>query len=86
MKHLTPISETELESRYDSFLDDAYGEVNIGGYTYSTSHALKEVDPIAYREGLNNWIDSEIDNTIKEVEGEYYNLEDIDNLDDDSDE
>ena len=66
-------SDRDLEARYDEFLDEVYGEVKIGGYFYSTSHALKEVDPIAYREGFNNWIDSEMSdgNLFETDDGEY---------------
>ena len=39
------------DSEYDAYLDEVYGEVEIGGYTYSTSNAIKNVDPTAYRCG-----------------------------------
>lgn len=42
----------QIEEAYDSLLDDCHDEVKIAGYTYSTSEALKAVDPIAYRCGL----------------------------------
>lgn len=53
------LSERDAEERYDEFLDNVFGEVNIGGYFYNTSYALKEIDPTAYREDFNNWLDSE---------------------------
>lgn len=61
---MTTYNDRELETRFDEFLDECYPEVKIAGYTYSTSHALKEIDPIAYREGFNNWLDSEISEGI----------------------
>ena len=39
------------EKQYDEMLDDIYGDVKIAGFTYSTSCALKELDPTAYRCG-----------------------------------
>lgn len=53
------LEEFELEEFYQDFLDDIYGQVNIGGYKYDTSMALKNIDPTAYRCGFNDWLDSE---------------------------
>lgn len=47
------------EERYDEMLDDVYGTVEIAGYTFDTSRALKELDPTAYRCGLVDFEDSE---------------------------
>jgi hypothetical protein len=51
------MSEYEIELAFDEFLDEVYGEVQIGAYTYATSSALKNVDPIAYRIGLSEFED-----------------------------
>jgi len=68
-------SERDILSRYDDFLDEVYGEVQIGPYKYATSHALKLIDETAYRCGFNDWTDSEIqDNRLIEYKGEYYEL------------
>lgn len=48
----------ELYEQYDEMLDEVYGEVQIGGYSYYTSNVLKNVDPIAYEEGFNDYVDS----------------------------
>lgn len=69
----TELTESDLETRYDEFLESVYGDCNIAGYQYSTADALKEVDPIAYREGFNNWIDSEVkDGNLIEHDNTYY--------------
>ena len=47
--------EYELAHQYDEFLDEIYGTVVIAGYQYNTSQALKEVDPIAYSVGMNDY-------------------------------
>jgi hypothetical protein len=49
------ITDYDLEELYEEFLDECYGTVTIGGYEYSTSDALKSVDPTAFRCGLNDW-------------------------------
>jgi len=49
------INEYELEQAYNEMLDEVYGTVKIAGYEYDTSRALKEIDPIAYHVGLNDY-------------------------------
>lgn len=49
------MNEYELAQRYDEFLDEVYGTVKVAGYEYNTSQTLKEVDPIAYRVGMNDY-------------------------------
>lgn len=48
------------EERYDDMLDELYGDVEIAGLTYSTSRALKEIDPTAYRVGFADWEDDNV--------------------------
>lgn len=57
----------ELEERYDDMLNECYGTVEIAGMEYETRRALAELDPIAYRCGFNDWIDSELGETIEEI-------------------
>ena len=47
-----------LAERYRMILDDVYGEVDIAGMTFYSSSALEELDPIAFRCGVNDYIDS----------------------------
>ena len=43
------------DDEYDEMLDDVYGDVEICGMNYSSSQALKELDPIAYRCGKGDY-------------------------------
>ena len=43
---------------FDDYLDEVHGRVQVCGYVYSASYALKEVDPIAYEEEYLNWADA----------------------------
>lgn len=52
--------EGEAEEAVAESLDDIYGTVTIAGMEYTTSEALKSVDPIAWRCLLADMI-SEID-------------------------
>ena len=49
----------EAEEAYDDMLDEVSGPVRIGSLEFSASRVLREVDPIAYRVGLHDFIDSE---------------------------
>lgn len=51
---IDPDDYTEV---FDDSLDSE-GPVYIAGYEFNVSYALKKLDEIAYREGLNNFVDS----------------------------
>jgi hypothetical protein len=59
-----PVSERDLESRYDEMLDECYGEVSIAGHEYLTSRALRDVDPIAYRVGYADFVSYLLDDEL----------------------
>ena len=48
----------DYEDQFDESLDDSIPEIEIGCLTYSPSHVLKNVDPVAYRCGLNDFVNS----------------------------
>tara|TARA_R110000824_G_scaffold35603_2_gene111393 strand:- start:16066 stop:16335 length:270 start_codon:yes stop_codon:yes gene_type:complete len=50
-------SQADLEDMFDEMLDEE-GEIHIGSLTYSKSWALKQLDPTAYRIGVNELEDS----------------------------
>jgi len=50
------ITEDQALEMYDDLLDDD-GPVRIGNLTYSASQVLREVDPVAYRCGFNDYVD-----------------------------
>jgi len=49
------ITEHEAYEMYDEMLDECHEDVKICGMLYNTSRALKDVDPIAYRCGFNDY-------------------------------
>ena len=51
----------DYEDQFDESLDDSIPEIEIGCLTYSPSHVLKNVDPVAYRCSLNDFVDSQFD-------------------------
>jgi hypothetical protein len=71
------LENNENIDEYDDVLDDSYGEIDVCGIKYSASHLLKEVDPIAYSCGMNDFNDSR----ISEIEEKIHELkEEIDEI------
>lgn len=62
------LTDHELHERFDDMLDDVYGDVEIAGMTYPASRTLLRVDPIAYRVSFNDWLDSELGETLTDEE------------------
>lgn len=58
------VTEAEALEMYEEMLDDCEGPVELCGMTYSASHVLREVDPVAYRCGFNDYVDSLTDDDI----------------------
>ncbi len=48
----------DVYDAYNDMLDDCSPMVRIGNLEYMPSEVLKRVDPIAYRCGLNDYLDS----------------------------
>ena len=82
----------DYEDQFDEMLDES-GEIEIGCLTYSPSHVLKNVDPVAYRCSLNDFVDSldvedsdeykalqeEIDQLKSDIEDLESEIEDLEN-------
>lgn len=49
--------EQENRERYDEFLNEFCPVVEIGALKYDASEVLKAVDPIAYRIGMQEYLD-----------------------------
>ena len=81
------------EDQFDEMLDDSIPEIEIGCLTYSPSRVLKNVDPVAYRCSLNDFVDSldvedsdeykalqsEIDDIQDEIDQLQSDIEDLEN-------
>ena len=83
----------DYEDQFDESLDESIPEIEIGCLTYLPSHVLKNVDPTAYRCGLNDFVDSldiedsdeykalqeEIDQLESDIEDLESEIEDLEN-------
>ena len=65
-ENLNPL---DTEVLYADMLDECYGECEIAGMKFTTSRALKELDPTAFRCGEADYIDSL---SLVEINGDYY--------------
>ena len=52
------IYELDLYKMYDDMIDECNEEITISGMRYCASRVLKYADPIAYRCGFSDYIDS----------------------------
>ena len=79
------ITESEVERQYDDILDEY--PVVIGSLEYSGSHVLQNIDPIAYRCGFLDYVDSMSLDQLCDygMDSDDY-VEDIDSLWDDFEE
>lgn len=62
------VTDAMDDSYYADMLDELYSTVSICGYEYSASHALKEIDPTAYRCGMIDYYASLECDIISELE------------------
>lgn len=68
--------EGDFTDQYEELLDEM-GDVEIGNLSYSPSHVLKNVDPIAYRQGLLDYIDGLDPSEFPEVQEMEERLEEL---------
>jgi hypothetical protein len=65
----TTITEQQAYEIYDDMLDDCYGMIDVCGYKYDASTALKRIDPIAYNVGFSDYIANCMEEDGYEIEG-----------------
>lgn len=66
----------ELEDMYEEMLNECYEPVSICGFNYDQGHALRNLDPIAFRCGVSDWEGEEFEEVrlddMTEDEQEHY--------------
>jgi hypothetical protein len=62
-------------------LDECYPEISLGCCSWTPSHVMSELDPTAYRIGVQEHIDSLVEDCqLYESDGEYYQVFDIEEM------
>ena len=77
-KRKEELDRNDNMEEYEEMLDSLYGEVTVANMTFSTSYALKELDPIAFNCGhsdFNSELISEIEDEIETKEIEVKEME-----------
>lgn len=76
MDSLIQHHEEELLRAYKDMLDDVYGDVKIGEYSYSASHAIECVDDVVFRCGFSDYLDNVSYDVVATLErGEPFYIE-----------
>lgn len=66
---------------FEELLDECYPEIKVGCCVFSSSQVMKELDPVCFNIGVQENLDSLVeDGQLYEYDGDYYNLNDIDEL------
>jgi len=69
------------EELFDEMLDECYPEIELGCCSWSPSHVMNELDPTAYRIGVQEHIDSLVEDCqLYESDGDYYQVFDIEEI------
>lgn len=68
--------EYELQESYEEMLNECYDVINICGYEYEPAKALRDIDPVAYREGFMEYLNHD---EWTEFDGKYYRTDDLEN-------
>ena len=74
---LSPINTT---GAFVEMLNECYEPVKVCGYEYDQANILKSVDPIAFQCGEADYISSMLDDCWIEIEGEFYDLHEVETL------
>lgn len=76
------LDPVDMGPQYRDMLDDCYSFKDVGGpfEHMQPSRILEEVDPVAYRCGYADWLDGELGQTIEEIDGEYWDYEEVEVL------
>ena len=63
-------AEGELEEEFSDQLDDCWEPVSVCGFLFDAGRALRELDPIAFRESFLDWINAQqSDGKLRSIEG-----------------
>ena len=64
-----------LDEEFDDYLNDSYPQANICGYEYDPAYALHNLDVATYDALYAEYVDSEIDSSIDDLEHEVNRLD-----------
>jgi len=69
------LDPVDLEQLYRDMLDECEPEVRVAGLSFCASRIVEELDPVAFRCGVNDYADGLVNDSItEEINGNHYDL------------
>ena len=68
----------DAEEQFEEMLNECYEPVKVGFCEWDAGHVMKELDPVSFRCGVSDYLADE--EQFVEVDGEYFNISDIENM------
>ena len=69
------LDPVDLEQLYRDMLDECEPEVKVAGLSFCASRIIEELDPVAFRCGVNDYADGLVNDSItEEINGNHYDL------------
>ena len=67
----------DAEEQFEEVLNECFESVKVGSCQWDAGYVMKELDPIAFRCGVSDYL---ADDQFIEIDGEYYGESDIENM------
>jgi hypothetical protein len=75
------LEPVDVEQIYRDMLDESGPEVHVAGLSFMPSRVVEELDPVAFRCGVNDYVDSLVGETLSEEIGtNHYDLEEVNEI------
>ena len=71
-------SEIDADEQYEDFLNDTCETIKIGTLEYDPGYVLKNIDEVSFKCGASDMLSD--DDLYVEIDGQYYNVYDIENM------
>ncbi len=68
----------DAEEQFENMLDQCYDTVKVGCCEWDAGYVMKELDPVGFRCGVSDYLAD--DEQFVEVDSEYYQVSDIENM------
>ena len=78
---IAELEPVDLEQLYRDMLDECEPEVKVAGLSFCASRIVEELDPVAFRCGVNDYADSLVNDSItEEIGGNHYDYKEAESI------
>lgn len=78
---IAELEPVDLEQLYRDMLDECEPEVKVAGLSFCASRIVEELDPVAFRCGVNDYADSLVNDSItEEINGNHYDYTEAESI------